>query len=392
MIHPAAWLVWLAGALIALSTTRNPYYLATLLGGIGFVTTGLRRRTESLAPIPLSPVRFGVVVVVLAAGFNAATVHVGRHVLFRLPAGIPLLGGAVTLEAAVYGALNGVVLAGIFGAFAVLNMAVPVRSLVRFIPRAFYPVAVVVSIALTFVPTTLRHFREIREAQAIRGHRLRGLRDWLPLFMPLLIGGLERALQLAEAMTARGFASGAERVGNPGARLLIIEGLAGLLIGWMFQLVWQEQAVGTALMVLGATLVVLALWLIGRRVPRTTYRREPWQAHDTLVALGGMLAAAVFMVPVPGLDRKSIFFYPYPALIAPRFDPTIGLALLGLLVPPILEVRARLRARAAAGESGAEVPGDGDEVFRAASHGTSEGMGTSEACVQEVRYGAGGGQ
>ena len=31
---------------------------------------------------------------------------------------------------------------------------------------------------------------------------MRGLRDWLPLLMPLLIGGLERALQLAEAMTA----------------------------------------------------------------------------------------------------------------------------------------------------------------------------------------------
>src|SRR4030065_1354430 len=91
--------------------------------------------------------------------------------------------------------------------FMLLNLALPVRDLLRLIRRAFFPVAVVTSIAVTYLPTTLRQFQQIREAQAVRGHQVRSLRDWLPLLMPLLVGGLEHAMQLAEAMTARGFAS-----------------------------------------------------------------------------------------------------------------------------------------------------------------------------------------
>ena len=34
----------------------------------------------------------------------------------------------------------------------------------------------------------------IREAQAVRGHRVQGIRDWLPIVVPLLVSGLERAM------------------------------------------------------------------------------------------------------------------------------------------------------------------------------------------------------
>src|SRR4030043_448637 len=98
--------------------------------------------------------------------------------------------------------------------FTVLNLALPVRDLISLIPRAFFPVAVVTSIAVTYLPTTLRQLRQIREAQAVRGHQVRSLRDWLPLLMPLLVGGLEHAMQMAEAMTARGFASPRSVVGG----------------------------------------------------------------------------------------------------------------------------------------------------------------------------------
>ena len=84
------------------------------------------------------------------------------------------------MEALVYGALNGATIAGLFAAFAVINRVVPVRSLIRVIPRAYYSVAVVASIAITYVPTTRRQFQQIREAQAIRGHRMRGVRSGCP--------------------------------------------------------------------------------------------------------------------------------------------------------------------------------------------------------------------
>jgi len=224
-------------------------------------------------------------------------------------------------------------------------------------------VAVVVSIALTFVPTTLRQFQAIREAQAIRGHHVRGLRDWLPLFLPLLVGGLERALQLAEAMTARGFASADRQTLPAAARLSLAGGLALLLAGWLLQLAWRQPILGPALMALGAGSVVVVLWRLGRRVPRTTYRRHPWQIADTLGALGGVVAAAACAVAWPGLDRASIFYYPYPTLSLPDFDVVIGLALGGLLLPAALALWQRMtRSAANAADSGAPAVGAAVEV------------------------------
>jgi energy-coupling factor transport system permease protein len=338
MIHSLAWMGWVTGMLVVLSVTRNPLYLALTLACVGLVAKTVRSEIRT-GPVPLSPLRFGLVVVTLSALFNALSVHVGRTILFRLPDWLPLLGGPITLEALVFGALNGVVLTGIFAVFMVLNRALPVRSLVRLIPRAFYQVAVVVSIALTYVPTTLRQFQQIREAQAIRGHRTRGLRDWLPLFMPLLVGGLERALQLTEAIIARGFASSGEKAHDAITRLVIAEGLIALLIGWLLRLVWNQQLLGLALMLAGFGLVLVALWVVGRRVPHTDYRPEPWTGRDWVIALGAMVAVVAFLLEVPGLDRKSIFYYPYPALTWPRFAPIVGLTILGLLAPALVSLK-----------------------------------------------------
>ena len=335
MIHALAWISWVGGALVILSATRNPLYLALTLACVGIVAASVRSKSWA-GPATFSPIRFGLIVITLSTLFNALSVHVGTTVLFRLPEWLPLMSGAITLEAMVYGALNGVVLSGIFAVFTVLNMALPVRALVRLIPRAFYQVAVVVSIAVTYVPTTQRQFVQIREAQAIRGHRIRGFRDWLPLFMPLLIGGLERALQLAEAMLARGFASSGETAHDTLTRLVIIQGLVVLLIGWLLRLGWGQATLGAALMLAGVGLVGAALWVVGHRVRHTDYRPEPWTGRDWAVLLSAVASAAVFLVPVPGLNKESIFFYPYPALTWPGFDVVIATAILGLLTPAVL--------------------------------------------------------
>lgn len=340
MIHPAAWLAWVAAVLVILSTTRNPWYVGLVLAIIAGVRLVVSRHNPSAAPVPLSVGRFGLIVVVFSAVFNALTVHFGELVLFALPEIIPFFGGVVTVEALVYGAVNGLVLTGLFAAFTVFNQAVTVREMIRLVPRAFFPVAVITSIAVTFVPVTLRHYHDIREAQAVRGHRLRGWRDWLPLVMPLLVGGLERALQLAEAMTARGFASEGPGEGGAGpdsrTRLAILLGLVLLLVGWLLRLVWGLSAVGLSLLLLGLGLVGGALWWIGRRSPRTSYRPPTWSVQAGLIVAGALVAALGFGLAWPGLDRASIFFYPYPQLTWPGFQPLLGVALAGLLAPVAL--------------------------------------------------------
>jgi len=354
MLHPWAWVGWLAAVLVALSTTRNPLHLTLILLCIGMVRMAPGARQEA-SYSPVSPVRFALVVVPLAGLFNAATAHFGDTVLLRLPEGLPVIGGPITLEALVFGAINGLVLSGILAAFATFNQALPIRALIRLIPRAFYPLAVVISIGVTFVPVTVRQFQQIREAQAVRGHRVRGLRGWLPLFMPLLIGGMERALQLAEAMTARGFVSAEQGSQDTASRVAVLMGLVALLGGWLLRLVWGRETLGMGLMLGGAGMILVTLWVLGRRVPRTTYRSEPWTWRDGVVAVGAALTLAAFLIP--GIPQESFFYYPYPKLSMPGFDPVMGLATLGLLGPAFLSAQVGGRERGEGEQGGGLVSG-----------------------------------
>jgi len=334
-LHTWAWMTWLAAALVALSTTRNPLYLALILLCLAVVILTLGRRSET-APPPVSPFRFGLIVVALSALFNTAISHFGQTVLFYLPENIPIIGGPITAEAFVYGAINGFVLTGIFWAFTALNQALPTRQLIRLIPRAFYPLAVVTSIAITFIPTTIRQHRQIREAQAIRGNRMRGIRDWIPLIIPLLVGGLERAMQLAEAMTARGFASTSSQVNDTRHRVIMAAGLVTLLVGWLVRLNPDRVILGTLVLITGILLIVVMLYLIGRQVPRTTYARQAWTIRDTLVVLGALIVLGITLLPLPWIDKTTLSYPVYPSLSRPTFDPLIGLATLGLLIPAVV--------------------------------------------------------
>lgn len=351
-IHPLAWLAWLAAAATALSLARNPLYLGAVLLCIALVAQALRPQAKA-PPLPFSPLRFGLLIVVASALFNALTSHFGATVLFRLPGWLPLIGGPITLEGLVFGALNGLALAGFLAAFTVLNQALPTHTLIRLIPRAFYPVAVVVSIAVAFVPTTLAQFQQIREAQMVRGHQVRGLRDWLPLFMPLFVGGLERAMQLAEAMTARGFASAGDShpvFGTPESaagrslpewlnRLGVVVGMIAVLAGLLLRLVWGSREAGLGLILAGSLLLLAALWSMGRSVRRSTYRPQPWRRPDWLVLAGAGLLLAAYLLPLPWIDRTVLAYSPYPRLSLPAVDRPLMLATAGLLGPVWMLVR-----------------------------------------------------
>ncbi len=334
MIHPLAWLIWLAAVVTVVSLVGNPLYLLLLFLALGLVAQAARR-SERGTPVPVAPERFALVVVPVAALFNALFTPAGSTVLVRLPERWPVIGGAVTAEALLYGATNGLALAMLLAAFSALVAAVPTRELIRLVPRAFYPLAVVLSISVSFVPAVLRQLEQVREAQAVRGHRMRGVRDWFPLFLPLLVGGLERALQLAEALTARGF------VLPPAARrrrwqLLIVGALLALLAG-LLALLGGARPAGWLLLGSGTLLLALLLWRMGRGREGTTYRRLPWSLRDGWVVAGA--AAALLGLLLGG--REGVAYSPYPQLTLPPFDPWRGMALLGLLLPALWLGRRR---------------------------------------------------
>lgn len=330
MLDARVWFLWAVTTLVTASSTRSPLYIIVLL----LITTvvGAAREAEGSRRAPLSPLRFAMVAVPLSALFNGLTVGLGDTTLLHLPEWLPLVGGAVTLEALLFGALNGLTLTVIFSAFSVFNQATPVRDLIKLTPRAFHEGGVVLSIALTFIPQTTRSLQRIREAQAVRGHRIRGIRDWLPIVVPLLVSGLERAMGLAEAMVARGYGAVSGEEQPLRTQGLLVAGLLTLIAGWLaylFRAAWRVPAIGA--IALGAAIIGVTMWQTGRAVRHTVYRAREWTVGDTLVVLGCVVTLAVTLT-----HRDALYYSPYPQLTLPPFHPLIGLALLGLLMPAML--------------------------------------------------------
>ncbi len=102
---------------------------------------------------------------------------------------------------------------------------------------------------------------------------------------------------------------------------------------------WGFEAPGLVLLGLGGLLLIGGLWWAGRAHRHTVYRPEVWQAGDFVVLAGAAVAAVAYLVGGFGLDRASLFYYPYPALVWPGFSVGIGLATLGLAVPAVNGLR-----------------------------------------------------
>jgi energy-coupling factor transport system permease protein len=342
MFHTWSWVAWLIAAALPAFLLRNPLYLALVLGAAWIVYAALGR-TSTMGSSWGSFVRIGLFLFLLAIPFNALSIHVGQIVLFRLPEAWPIVGGPVTLETIIAGAVSGLALFAILVVFAAFNAVVDHYQLLRSTPAFLFQAGVVISIAITFVPQMVLSAKEIRQAQRIRGHRFRGLRDLLPLVIPLLANGLERAIQLAETMEARGFGSIVNPI-SPRQAILSQVGtllaLVGLLAGLATLAFLPEgNTWGWALAGLGTTGLLAILGLQGRRVHRTRYRRPRWHARDTVI----VLASAIVVAAVLGarqLAPETLYYSPYPpSPLLPPFNPWVGAALLLLALPAILASR-----------------------------------------------------
>jgi energy-coupling factor transport system permease protein len=371
--HTRTWLLWLLAAALAAGSTRNPAYLAIILVAARVVDSAVR---AGQAAIPTSEEGYKInknyfiifIYFIFSSLFNFLIAHVGTTVLIRLPEEWPLVGGILTAEGLAYGLLNGLSLITLLAVFLTFNAGVDPYALLRLVPAGFAQAGLVTAIAIAYVPQTLARLGEIREAQALRGHRVRGVRDLGPLAVPLLSGGLERAIALAEAMEARGFTP-APAGDAPGKvqsfhkddikkddiriknlfhkflilisslmtilrRWVLIGGVLAGLVGGFLLAYYPRQPLGGGIVLASGLIAIISALARAPHPPRTTYRRAAWRRRDMSVSLA-LLGVAALVGGVDLLGRGLWLYTPYPTLAWPPFDPLLGLALAALIAPAL---------------------------------------------------------
>jgi energy-coupling factor transport system permease protein len=139
--------------------------------------------------------------------------HLGTHIVWTGP-DLPVFGTVdVTgeeLEVALFQALRFAAVALAFAAYALLLDHDRLIQAAGFARRS----VLAVGLATRLVPTLERDARRLVEALRGRGVHVRGVRGHARLLSPLVAGSLERGLNLAEAMEARGYGR-AERTRMP---------------------------------------------------------------------------------------------------------------------------------------------------------------------------------
>ena len=98
---------------------------------------------------------------------------------------------------------------GIMAAFGAFNSVVAHHELLRSAPRAFHEPALVVTVAITLVPATMRAFQDTREADQARAGRAGRRGRITRTLLPVLETGMERAVAWPSRWT---------RVGSPAGR------------------------------------------------------------------------------------------------------------------------------------------------------------------------------
>jgi len=334
MMNAFVWMMWLLAGLIFLLSTRNPFYLFLTLTGLFIL--GRRLAKAKHINVWVRPnLRFLMTMISLSTLINGLFSHAGETVLLTLPSGWPLVGGNITLESLAYGAVNGLVIGALYMLFNIINLALSIKQITRLIPRAFHPIAMMVTIALTFFPSIQRRAREIKEAQMIRGNPMKKISDWLPILIPLLVTSLENAFLLAESMTARGFHKQVD-LRTPQNLISLILGTFAVFSGWLLQLYRYPIWISSVLYFIGGGVILLTLILIGKQTKITRYHHEGWTRADILMSLGIAFYLIIFAYTSLTNQLPTLDYSPYPYISIPVVQTLGFLFCLLPLIPMVL--------------------------------------------------------
>ncbi len=328
MTSSITWIIWVVAGSTFILLTRNPVYLVLGILSLLFLGHQLAKKQQSQHWAKFN-LRFIFMMVFLSTLINSLFSKVGQTVLLTLPIQWPLIGGNITIESLVYGAINGLVISALYLIFNVLNLGMNIQYLVRLIPRAFHPIAMTISIALTFFPSINLRVNEIKEAQFIRGNPMKKLVDWTPILMPLLVTSLENAILLSESMSAKGY----HQIKNEKSNLYLIGFVLSafaIFSGWILHLYQYPLEHSIILYLIGFCLILGMIFTIGKSSHFTRYRQEVWNPGDYLVStLMSLYLASFVLLSLAGYLNSSTYS-PYPLVSMPE------LQIYGIIFPIVL--------------------------------------------------------
>jgi len=324
--------------------TSNPLYLSLglLSAAVVFVAVPDSPKKRMMWPVVLIGLFFSI----LSIPFNVLTGSSGPTELASIPElhfprwfGGVTFGGPITGEALVTATLRALTISTLVVAAAAFNAAVDHYRLVRLAPRSLAHAMLVVTIAILVVPQAIQHGRRVAEARRLRGWEGQGLRALPVLLLPVLEGGLERSIQRAESLEARGFGCGVSKgdwrlslAGMMGIGLCVWGAFAQFYYGGGFAP--GPGSAPFALLLSGVGLVALAVVRIGGvKAERLHSERASWRDASVIAAAA---LSVLLVLALRAADAGDLSYMAYPELMAPAFHPMGAVAFLLVLAPALV--------------------------------------------------------
>ncbi|MGK2950364.1 MAG: CbiQ family ECF transporter T component [Acidimicrobiales bacterium] len=315
-LHPGAWWLWAIGLATAASRTTNPLLLLLIVAVVAHVVAA-RRSDAPWARGFKAYVVLALVVIAIRVVFRMLLdAQHGGTVLFTLPE-IPLpeaaagirLGGPVSLEGVLAALYDGLRLATLLLCVGAANVLANPKRLLKAMPAALHEIGVAVTVALTVAPQLVESGQRVRRARRLRGDTGRGRHVVREIVIPVMTDALDRSLLLASAMDSRGYGRSADvpRRARAVSAALVLVGMVGVCIGTYGLLdSTAPRHLGLPMLLGGAAAGWAGMVVTGRRVVRSRYRPDPWEAPEWGVAGVGLAVAAV-VVAVSAVDPGDLF-------------------------------------------------------------------------------------
>jgi energy-coupling factor transport system permease protein len=337
--------------------TTNPFLLG-LIGSVVFFVVSACRGSAPWSRSIAFFLKLGLLVIVIRVSIEVLFGQRGvpGHVLVTLPH-LPLpswaaavsIGGAVTLESMLNSFVAGLQLAAILLCFGAANSLASPYRLLRSLPAVLYETGVAVTVALSFTPELVQSIGAVRQARRLRGIPTGGLRGMRGVAVPVLESALDRSLQLATSMDARGYGRRVDR-GSTSRRLAGLSTVLGLLLAavGLYGVIDSGSLYGLGLPLTAVAAVLCAggLAVGGRYTARSRYRPDQWRRPEWLVAGSGLVALAALAVAY-ALNTPGLIVSFFPLLLPPLpLLPVLGIL---LAIVPVMVAPAVGRGRATAG-------------------------------------------